>query len=243
MAGSISARPRTPRKQVVTDDRARRDFRALRLSFHAKTLRQNITRYVAPTRSPAPHARAPARSTVVGACLRLGAALRRAPDRLVRAALPRQGPHARQAAAHPERHAHRMRLPVEVIVVDCGSRDGTDSLMSSWGELPGFRRLTLDGRRGSKPPSRPASRGARRRGDPARPGAAAHARADPRCLQWSRTRPGLRHARSLRRQRAAPLGRGADRRRHRPARPCSCRPSAWALLLDRRLVDWLVQAG
>ena len=35
--------------------------------------------------------------------------------------------------------------PWEVIVVDCGSRDGTDSLMSSWGELPGFRRLTLDG--------------------------------------------------------------------------------------------------
>jgi len=35
--------------------------------------------------------------------------------------------------------------PWEVIVVDCGSGDGTDTLMSAWGELPGFRYVPLDG--------------------------------------------------------------------------------------------------
>lgn len=35
--------------------------------------------------------------------------------------------------------------PWELIVVDCGSGDGTDSLMSAWGELPGFRYLSMDG--------------------------------------------------------------------------------------------------
>ncbi len=34
--------------------------------------------------------------------------------------------------------------PWEVIVVDCGSGDGTDTLMSAWGELPGFRYVPLD---------------------------------------------------------------------------------------------------
>jgi polyisoprenyl-phosphate glycosyltransferase len=35
--------------------------------------------------------------------------------------------------------------PWELIVVDCGSHDGTDTLMTSWGELPGFRYLSMDG--------------------------------------------------------------------------------------------------
>ncbi len=35
--------------------------------------------------------------------------------------------------------------PWEVIVVDCGSVDATETLMSSWGELPGFRRIVLEG--------------------------------------------------------------------------------------------------
>ena len=33
--------------------------------------------------------------------------------------------------------------PWEVIVVDCGSMDGTDTLMQAWTELPGFRILPL----------------------------------------------------------------------------------------------------
>lgn len=33
--------------------------------------------------------------------------------------------------------------PWEVIVADCGSADGTDALMQSWTELPGFRLLPL----------------------------------------------------------------------------------------------------
>jgi glycosyltransferase involved in cell wall biosynthesis len=38
--------------------------------------------------------------------------------------------------------------PWEVIVVDSGSTDGTDGLMQAWTELPGFRFLPIDGQAG-----------------------------------------------------------------------------------------------
>lgn len=34
--------------------------------------------------------------------------------------------------------------PWELIAVDCGSRDGTDELLAAWCELPGFCRMPLD---------------------------------------------------------------------------------------------------
>lgn len=136
--------------------------------------------------------------------------------------------------------------PWELIVVDCGSRDGTDSLMTAWGELPGFRYLSTDG--------------------PARLEAAFEtgilaARGDAVIL----LDPALPHTPELipemilhwesdaRLVFAARDGRGASVLHHwdatrtdaATARPdMQLPPECMGLsLLDRRLVDWLVQAG
>ena len=136
--------------------------------------------------------------------------------------------------------------PWELIVVDCGSHDGTDTLMSSWGELPGFRYLPLDG-----PP----------RLENAFEAGILAARGDAVIL----LDPSLPHSPELipsmilqwegdaRLVYAARDAGGASELRHwdnartaeATARPdMQLPPECMGLaLLDRRLVDWLAQAG
>lgn len=136
--------------------------------------------------------------------------------------------------------------PWEVIVADCGSADGTAELMQSWTELPGFRLLALGA---ATRPAEAAEAGIlASRGDavilldPALPHspelipqmilqwegdarlvyARRDSEGDSRLWQWDEAR--------LQREIAQP--------------DMVLPPECIALgLLDRRLVDWLIQAG
>ncbi|MBS0433739.1 MAG: glycosyltransferase [Proteobacteria bacterium] len=136
--------------------------------------------------------------------------------------------------------------PWELIVVDCGSRDGTDSLMTSWGELPGFRYLSLDGPARLEAAFEAGILAARGDAvillDPALPHTPELIPA--MLLQWESD------ARLVYAVREAS---GASALRHwgeahaaaATAHPdMQLPPECMGLgLLDRRLVDWLVQAG
>ena len=136
--------------------------------------------------------------------------------------------------------------PWEVIVADCGSVDGTDVLMQSWTELPGFRLLPLDASASAAEAVEAGILAARGDAvillDPALPHspelipqmilqwegdarlvyARREASGDSMLWQWDEAR--------LQREIAQP--------------DMVLPPECMALgLLDRRLVDWLIQAG
>jgi hypothetical protein len=95
---------------------------------------------------PAPAKRAgldPAGPTFLGACVGLGPALGRSPDRVLRAALQQSGRTLSKLLPILSDTLTEC-VTVELIVVDTGGSDGTDSLMQAWTEIPGFRYLALD---------------------------------------------------------------------------------------------------
>lgn len=136
--------------------------------------------------------------------------------------------------------------PWELIVVDCGSVDGTDALMLAWTELPGFRVLPLAA---STRPAQAVEAGIlAARGDavilldPALPHTPELI--PQMILRWeSDARLVYAHH--------EPSGTSALRQwdearmEHERAQPdLTLPPECMELgLLDRRLVDWLVQAG
>ena len=136
--------------------------------------------------------------------------------------------------------------PWEVIVVDCGSIDGTDTLMSAWGELPGFRCVPLDGSARLESAFEAGILAARGDAvillDPALPHTP---ELIPAMLQQWESDARLVYAKHD--------ASGGSQLRHwddarmaeEIARPdMRLPPECMALgLLDRRLVDWLVQAG
>lgn len=136
--------------------------------------------------------------------------------------------------------------PWEVIVVDCSSGDGTDTLMSAWGELPGFRYLPLDGPARLESAFEAGILAARGDAvillDPSLPHSPELIPA--MILQWESDARLVYAARDagggsvLRHWDEARTGRET-------AQPdMRLPPECMALgLLDRRLVDWLVQAG
>lgn len=136
--------------------------------------------------------------------------------------------------------------PWELIVVDCGSRDGTDSLMSAWGELPGFRYLSTDGPVPLEAAFEAGILAAR--GD-------AVILLDPALPHTPELIPTmiLQREADARLVYAARDAAGASQLRHwdealtaaQTARPdMHLPPECMGLsLLDRRLVDWLIQAG
>ena len=136
--------------------------------------------------------------------------------------------------------------PWEVIVVDCGSGDGTDALMQSWSELPGFRFLPLGS---SARPAEAVEAGIlAARGDavilldPALPHTPELI--PQMILQWEAdarlvyAQHEVSGASTLRHWDEAQM-------RRETARPdMMLPPECMELgLLDRSLVDWLVQAG
>lgn len=135
--------------------------------------------------------------------------------------------------------------PWEVIVVDCGSVDGTDSLMSAWGELPGFRRLPMDGSARLESAFEAGILAARGDAvillDPAAPHSP---ELIPAMLQQWESDARLVYA--SREGRGASVLRWWDdaRMAHETARPDMHLPPECMVLslLDRRLVDWLAQA-
>ena len=136
--------------------------------------------------------------------------------------------------------------PWEVIVVDCGSIDGTDTLMSAWGELPGFRCLPMDGSARLESAFEAGILAARGDAvillDPALPQSP---ELIPAMLQRWESDARLVYARH-------DAGGGTRLREWDDARMADeiarpdmrLPPECMALsLLDRRLVDWLAQAG
>ncbi|MFT3666879.1 glycosyltransferase [Piscinibacter sp.] len=136
--------------------------------------------------------------------------------------------------------------PWELIVVDFGSRDGTDSLMSAWGELPGFRYLSTDGPVALEEAFETGILAARGDAvillDPALPHTPELI--PQMILQWESearlvyaARDAGGASRLLRWDEALAAAQTARPDMHLP-------PECMQLsLLDRRLVDWLVQAG
>lgn len=136
--------------------------------------------------------------------------------------------------------------PWEVIVIDCGSIDGTDTLMSAWGELPGFRYVPLDGAARLESAFEAGILAARGDAvillDPALPHSPELIPA--MLMQWES---------DARLVYATSDGHGGSQLRwwdeartaHEIERPdMHLPPECMALsLLDRRLVDWLAQAG
>jgi glycosyltransferase involved in cell wall biosynthesis len=136
--------------------------------------------------------------------------------------------------------------PWELIVVDCGSRDGTDSLMTSWGELPGFRYLSMDGPVRLEAAFEAGILAARGDAvillDPALPhtpelipNMIMQWESDARLVYATRDSQGGSVLRHWDEARTAEATAHAD---------MQLPPECMGLgLLDRRLVDWLVQAG
>lgn len=136
--------------------------------------------------------------------------------------------------------------PWELIVVDCGSRDGTDTLMSAWGELPGFRHLSLDGPARLEAAFEAGILAARGDAvillDPALPHTPELI--PQMLLQWESD---ARLVYAARDERGRSVLRHWDEARTAAATAqpdMQLPPECMGLsLLDRRLVDWLVQAG
>lgn len=136
--------------------------------------------------------------------------------------------------------------PWELIVVDCGSHDGTDTLMTSWGELPGFRYLSMDGPARLEAAFEAGILAARGDAvillDPSLPHTPelipqmiAQWEGDARLVYAEHDAAGRSGLRQWSESRLAQETANPDM--HLP-------PGCMALgLLDRRLVNWLVQAG
>jgi len=132
------------------------------------------------------------------------------------------------------------------LILDCGSRDGTDSLMTSWGELPGFRYLSMDGPVRLEAAFEAGILAARGDAvillDPALPhtpelipNMIMQWESDARLVYATRDSQGGSVLRHWDEARTAEATAHAD---------MQLPPECMGLgLLDRRLVDWLVQAG
>lgn len=136
--------------------------------------------------------------------------------------------------------------PWEVIVVDCGSIDGTDTLMSAWGELPGFRCLPMDGSARLESAFEAGILAARGDAvillDPARPHAP---ELIPAMLQQWESDARLVYAKTDARGGSQLRWWNDARMADETARPDMHLPPECMVLslLDRRLVDWLARAG